>query len=280
VGVLEPWVDTAGVWSVVDAGMLEFRNRRQIGDDDQLIGVATELNTAHSVSNVFAAFDAVGDLADQGVAVHVMLIGDGSNWEAVRARAAEVNARCGQNVVVFAGGERDRAVAYAACDVVVGSDRSLLEGMALGKPVVVVGENGFFKSLNHNTIEEFCWNGLYGIGSGQRLGKSELLTALEPLMESSRLRDYRGAYARELAQKCDLAKAAQRQIQEYQEAIGTKVGRVGLFTDACRISFASVGRGCGRRQNSRAVRRQPALNALWPSELFGYERDRVQCVNS
>jgi hypothetical protein len=152
--------------------------------------------------------------------------------------------------------------------------------MAFGKATVVAGEDGFFKPLNRNTIAEFSWAGLYGVGCGPRLGKNELLTALEPLLESSRLRDYRGAYAREVALTFSLDEAAQRQIQEYRDAMSAPAGRAGSLADVCRIAFALIVRRYSRRQMIRSAKRHPIFRGLSTITSFSYDADRVRCIQS
>ena len=53
----------------------------------------------------------------------------------------------GRQVVLLTGEIADPRSAYAAADVVVGQGGSALRGMAFGKPLIVVGEEGFSELL-------------------------------------------------------------------------------------------------------------------------------------
>jgi len=258
VGVLEPWVDTAENEPGLPAATGNFLQRCHIDTSGLVVALVTSLDSERSITRLMTMIETIGDIAAEGTSVQLLVVGDGALHGSASVRATEFNARSGRDVVVLAGELLDRRVAYAAADVVVASGSSVAHGMAFGKPVVIAGERGFFRPLSHATIEEFTWSGWYGVGSGTRLGKAELLTALEPLLESERLREYRGTYSREVVAAYGLGDAVQRQLQEYVDALNTKVGRFARLVDVGRVGAALLLRR-GLRLRSR---RRPHQNRL------------------
>ncbi|PXW35311.1 UNVERIFIED_CONTAM: glycosyltransferase involved in cell wall biosynthesis [Williamsia faeni] len=262
VGVLEPWVETANNGSGNIVAGSEFLQRWHIDGTGLLVALAIPLDDEPSLVNLVTAIESVGEIAAQGTSVQLLVVGDGPLLGIATDCAADFNARSGREVVVFAGEMIDRRAAFAAADVVVASGGSVAQGMALGKPVVVAGERGFFRPVSHATIDEFSWSGWYGVGSGTRLGKVDLLAALEPLLESSRLRDYRGAFARDVVLRFGLDVAIERQLQEYHDAFNTRVGWLTRLVDMFRVGPALIVR---RRPGMRFVTRHASSAARIPA---------------
>ena len=77
-----------------------------------------------------------------------------------------MNAAVGRAIIGLTGQIDDPRPAYAAADVVVGQGGSALRGMAFGKPVVVVGEDGFSELLTSDSSPIFLQQGWYGLGPG------------------------------------------------------------------------------------------------------------------
>ena len=65
----------------------------------------------------------------------------------------------GRDVVLVTGALLDPRPAYAAADIVIGMGSSALKGMAFGKPLVVQGEQGFWKLLEPATLPIFLAQG-------------------------------------------------------------------------------------------------------------------------
>jgi len=72
----------------------------------------------------------------------------------------------GRVAVVLTGALVDPRPAYAAADIVVGMGGSALRGMAFGKPVIIVGAQGFSVPFTPETAESFYYKGIYGAGDG------------------------------------------------------------------------------------------------------------------
>jgi hypothetical protein len=96
---------------------------------------------------------------------------------------------------------------------------SLLRAMAFGKPCVVQGEHGFFRTLDLDSAREFRWRGFYGLGDGGR-GEDQLVGQLDALLEDPDLRRRNAAVALALVRRhYSLDKAVDQQIAWYRSVL-------------------------------------------------------------
>ena len=181
--LIEPPIDTE--LNKQTGGGQEHRENFGFADGDLVVSVVCRLTTdLGKVDGVLEAIAAVGDLADK-YSVKLLVAGDGPGLEQVRDTAAQVNAAHHTQIVWVTGGLLDPLPAYSAADVVVGMGSSALKGMSFGKPVVVQGEFGFWKTLDNQSLPLFLNQGFFGHGGD---GKDDLEAALEPLLNDSGLR--------------------------------------------------------------------------------------------
>jgi glycosyltransferase involved in cell wall biosynthesis len=219
VTLLEPPVDVDTDNPSVDGR--SFRAQRGIGNDEILVVIICRLVPELKLEGLLAACDAIGELARKRYPVRLVIVGDGPARKEVADRAVEANAIAGHQVVLLTGKITDPRTAYAAADVIVGQGSSALRGMAFGKPLVVVGENGFSELLTKDSSAMFLRQGWYGLGPGSLgTGPAALCLALERLTRSAELRRELGAFARQLAvNRFSLHRAARLLEDEYIVAI-------------------------------------------------------------
>ena len=79
--------------------------------------------------------------------VDLVVVGTGSDEVRLRCIGDGINARMQRRACVFSGPMADPRPAYAAADIVLGMGGSAARGLALGKPLVVVGEYGWFRAF-------------------------------------------------------------------------------------------------------------------------------------
>ncbi len=163
VELLEPPVDTNADNPAVDGS--GFRANQGIHPNEVLFAMVCRLVPDLKLEGLLSACEAVCELAVAGRPVRLIIVGDGRARGEVEKRAAEVNASAGREVVLMTGEMADPAPAYAAADVVIGQGGSALRGMAFGKPLVVVGEEGFSELLTPESLP-FSGQGWYGLGPG------------------------------------------------------------------------------------------------------------------
>lgn len=240
VGLLEPPVDTDTDTPLIDGGAL--RAKYGIGPQDVVIAMVCRLVPELKLEGLLSACDAVGEMALSGLGVRLLIVGDGRARDQVAARAAQANAAAERDVVVMTGEIRDPGAAYAAADIIIGQGGSALRGMAFGKPLVVIGEDGFSEMLTQQSLPIFLQQGWYGLGPGSLgAGAPALRVALERLAGSPALRSELGQFARNLVvERFSLRQAAVRQEQMYLSALRQTASASARLADLARSSTGLI----------------------------------------
>jgi hypothetical protein len=183
-------------------------------------------------------------------------------FDEVAAHAARANAAVGRCVVSLAGEMIDPRPAYAAADVVIGMGGSALRGLAFGKPLIVVGEDGFSELLTPSTVSKFLRHGWYGRGpSSIGSGTLALRGALQRLIEFPELRRELSSSSRQLViNRFSIHKAAEVQEKVYIAAARDRISAGSLAID---YTFTAA------RLSARILRRKyPTLTGAWLSPLL------------
>ena len=94
----------------------------------------------------------------------LIIVGGGTELEAIQKKAGEVNKKLGRNTVIVTGAVSNTNEYCAAADVFVGVSRSLLEAMAAEKPVIAAGNQGSLGIFDETKIADgvntnFCCRG-------------------------------------------------------------------------------------------------------------------------
>lgn len=271
VTLLEPPVDTRSDHPLVNGA--NFRASRNIGPDEVVIAMVCRLVPDLKLEGLLSACDAVGEIALGGAPVRLLIIGDGPARPSVEARAARTNSLVGRSAVVLVGEMSDPRPAYAAADVIIGQGGSALRGMAFGKPLVVVGEDGFSELLTPESAPTFLRQGWYGLGKGSRgAGASALRSALETILASASLRQELGGFGRRLVEdRFSLAHAAKTIEQTYLNALRDKPSPSQRLVDAIRCT--------SRLANYKVERKFQRWMGLASTE-DGNDRARISAVLS
>jgi glycosyltransferase involved in cell wall biosynthesis len=260
--LLEPPVDTDVDHPGVVAG--GFRAEHGLAADVPLVAMVCRLVPELKLEGLLAACDAVGELAASGRAVQLVIAGDGRSRPEVEERAQRANAAAGSRVVVLTGQLEDPRPAYAAADIMVGQGGSALRGMAFGKPLVVVGEEGFSDLLTPLTAPRFLRKGWFGLGPGS-LGEGvpALREALDRLLRQQELGPELGRFARDLVvERFGLERAARLLVEEYARAVTTPVPVAEQAVDVARSTGGMLAHKARRRvQRWRGTARTDDANA-------------------
>ncbi len=96
--------------------------------------------------------------------IKIVIVGDGEKRAELLARAREVNARAGEEIVLLPGGTSQAETYIAACDVFVAPSRSAMEALSCGKPTVVAGNFGMLGLFGADVAQaarrtNFCCRG-------------------------------------------------------------------------------------------------------------------------
>ena len=197
-----------------------FRRSLGIGHDDVLLVMVSRLVRKLKSEGLHAAIGAVRILEDP--AIRLVLVGGGEAAEELAKHAAQANAQLGREAVLLPGPMDDPRTAYAAADIVLGMGHSGLRGMAFGKPVVVVGEQGFSLPMTPESFAHFAYHGIYGLGDG-RDGAPRLAEQLRPLLRDSEKHISLGRMGRRLVEERYSLDAAAKATEEiYRKALGAR----------------------------------------------------------
>lgn len=241
VALLEPPVDTDADNPSVDGR--SFRAQHGIDPDEILVGMICRLVPELKLEGLLASCDAMGELGRTDCRVRLVIVGDGAASNEVAERGRKANAIAGRQIVLLTGEIADPRPAYAAADVVVGQGGSALRGMAFGKPLIVVGEDGFSELLTPDSVSTFLRQGWYGLGPGSLgSGVPALRLALERLIGSPELRHQLGAYARQIVlDRFSLHHAARVQEGQYLAALKARLATGPLVVDLVRSAAGVLG---------------------------------------
>src|SRR5690606_31399196 len=135
-------------------------------DAQKLVVVVGRLAALLKIDGLKVLIAAVGRLA-KTYDVALAVIGEGPERPTVESAAAAANAQAGRQVVRLLGARKEPRPYYLAADIVVGMGGSALRAMALGKPLIVQGEKGFWEVADASTAKVFQRQGWYGVGTGE-----------------------------------------------------------------------------------------------------------------
>ncbi len=96
--------------------------------------------------------------------LEILIVGDGDDFARLQAAAEKSNAEIGRKAVKLAGARTDINRLIAVGDFFVGVSRAALEAMAMAKPTVVAGDEGYLGIYTKNKFEvaydtNFCCRG-------------------------------------------------------------------------------------------------------------------------
>lgn len=172
-----------------------FRAAVGVGSQDTLIVTVSRLAHEMKAAGIETMMRAMDRVPPHTV---YAVVGDGDAAPHLAGVAAQVNADLGRQAVRLVGSLADPRPAYAAADVVVGMGGSAARGLAFGKPLVAVGEAGWFRRFEPATAPAVFHNSFYSTDVVADPA-SELLDALAPLLTSATTRERLGAFGREFA---------------------------------------------------------------------------------
>nr|WP_280139410.1 glycosyltransferase [Microvirga massiliensis] len=142
---------------------LDFRTRWQISPDAPLLVIVSRLEKSMKAEGIANVMHAVAHL--NAPELRLAVVGDGDAAATLRCLAEEVNARVGAKVIMMTGLMNDPRPAYSAADLVLAMGGAAIRGLSFGKPLIVLGSDGFSKPFTQNNLPYFMRYGFYGNGS-------------------------------------------------------------------------------------------------------------------
>ena len=247
---------------------LPFRERYGIGDGDITLVTVSRLADSMKAESLIRTVHAVRTLG-RDLPLRFVIVGDGAIRAKLEQLADQVNMELGRPAVVLAGALLDPRPAYAAADIVVGMGGSALRGMAFGKSVIIVGEQGFSAPFTPETAESFYYKGIYGLGNDSP-GNARLVADIRGLAEHPAQRSALGQFSRQFVVRRFSMEVVCARLEEFCRGAVTKAPKLhvivadGLRTAAVCLRerrFLPYGHVLGRRIR---VRRSKASDHTCP----------------
>lgn len=150
----------------------------------------------------------------------VIVVGAGDDYNNVKAMADKVNSRLGREVIALTGARTDINKLIAPCKLFIGVSRAALEAMAVEKPVIIAGNEGYIGLFDDSKLSvgidtNFCCRGCEQ--SSGELIKRDVLRFF--VMEQKKQHEL-GVYGRELIKKeYSVSRMADDSIKVYDWAL-------------------------------------------------------------
>lgn len=235
--VIEPPINTATDDPAIVDGAA-FRRAHGLGQDI-VIGIVSRLEPKLKGDGIKCAMAAVQYLDDPRI--RLVVTGHGPSADELSALANQVNAALGRRAVVMTGPLNDPRPAYAATDIALGMGGSALRAMAFGKPLIVLGPQGFAKSFLPSTADEFLLSGFSGIGSGD-IDPRPLAAIIRQLADEPERRLQLGAFGRQIIlDRFSLEAAAAKLERVYATAVAQTYPRHQRLQEAMRVAACREG---------------------------------------
>jgi glycosyltransferase involved in cell wall biosynthesis len=215
-----------------------FRHLHGLGTDI-VVGIVSRLEPTMKAPGIELAMDAVELLHDPRI--RLVVTGEGPSFDSLNERAERVNDALGRRAVIMTGPLVDPRPAYAAADIALGMGGSALRAMAFGKPLIVLGVEGFAKPCGPSSAQEFVVAGFYGIGSGD-FRPDALAEHIRELADQPELRSEIGRFSSELVGSRFSLKAASASLEKvYSGALTQAYPRQLRLREAMRASAGKIG---------------------------------------
>jgi glycosyltransferase involved in cell wall biosynthesis len=143
--------------------------------------------------------EAVRLLAGRRDDVTLAIAGDGPRFEKLSRLVEELNRNTGRQTVRLLGPILETPQFIAWSDLFIGIGRSAMEGMAGGKPTLVVGEKGLAGVVEPETAAELRYYNLSGRNLKRTVQPSLMTEAVERIMRDRGEYDRLAAFARRYA---------------------------------------------------------------------------------
>jgi glycosyltransferase involved in cell wall biosynthesis len=193
-----------------------FIQRFGIKNGDITLVTVSRLATWMKAESLRRTVDAVRTLG-RDLPLRLLIVGDGVARAELERLAAQTNAELGREAVVLTGALLDPRPAYAAADIFIGMGGSALRAMAFGKPVIVVGEQGFSAPFTSKTAEFFHYKGIFGVGDG-RPDNAKLVADIRGLAEHPDQFLTLGTFSRQFVLKHFALEAVSSRLDEFCRA--------------------------------------------------------------
>ena len=194
--------------------------------------------------------------------VRIILVGEGPLAAELRQRASELETRGYDPVLRVLGplqDSQDVSQLYNYANVVVGSGRGILEAMACGKPVIVLGERGEGEFVSFDNVQEIAHTNFSGRHFRKRRERTSLEAALSCALDREQILADLGRWSYAfIRDHMDARMGAEEVARVYREAAETPVHLSDFLRWRWDGLVDGLRRAAGRRWLSRFQRASEA----------------------
>ncbi|MBU8920962.1 MAG: glycosyltransferase family 4 protein [Bacteroidales bacterium] len=188
------------------------------------------------------AVEAVKEIAAAGTRVYLVIAGDGVSFGDLAAKMENVNSELGYKAVILTGAVVETPGLLAWADIVLGIGRCAWEGMATGKPTLVVGENGLAGVVEPEKVDELKYYNFAGRNLEVPVGPGLLSEALNRIINDRELYERLASFSRQyVLDNYDYRKGAEKFEKLYQRALDdprmTRMERFRLLLSVLRRGY-------------------------------------------
>ena len=218
VPLMEPPVDLETDYPDPLAGSA-FRRQHGIREDELLAVTVSRLDSDLKAEGIANAIDAVAEL--DLPALRLAIVGDGNAQDMLQRRVDAANASLGRQAVLMAGAMIDPRAAYDAADLTLGMGGSAIRSLAHGKPLIVLGVNGFARTFAPDTTDYFYDVGFFG-DEGDPDPVSRLAGEIQALLPAARRQQLGSFGMAEVRQRFGLEAGADKLESIYRSALADR----------------------------------------------------------
>lgn len=153
----------------------ELRKSLQIPDDANVIVYASRLAWDKAIVCTMLIRAAERLRKAEVPNLHLIVVGDGIQFSEINEMVNTIHHDTGQTFIHMAGNQTKIRQYYALGDIVVGTGRVALEAMACGKPVLAIGNHGFF-GLVEPSVYGQAWDYYFGDHDSECKATEEAVT--------------------------------------------------------------------------------------------------------
>ena len=146
-----------------DTDDTEVRKEFGLSSEDHVITYVSRMDQDRSLvaHQLIAAMQKLDPLIGN---LKLLIVGGGSDFDAVQKEAGEMNQILGREAILLAGARTDINRLVAPADLFVGVSRAALEAMAAAKPTIIAGNEGYIGLFDKDKIDlcfstNFCCRG-------------------------------------------------------------------------------------------------------------------------
>lgn len=97
--------------------------------------------------------DCVDELYKRIKNLKIIIVGNGNEYNSMLKKVKSINQKYNKDIIIMAGARTDINKIISVCDLFIGVSRAVLEAMAVAKPVIIAGNEGYIGAFDINKLD-------------------------------------------------------------------------------------------------------------------------------